>query len=334
MSYKSDQGEDWDRCPDVSRISVKIEHAAVQASTQPWIEMECYQLSPGKQLAQMETLDLGGQQVVRESQVAAVQKLGITPPDLCTVSCCTPNPNARFSEIVMHDDKTIFFMPENTEFDIYVPPGAQTSYVSFSQQAFLAGARALDPEGWECAPQQVVTIQTAQQAALTDAVTMGLSSADAIIAPTASSGSPSALNDHLLHNILLLATASVSDHFSLSRAERAHAYHICRRARILVDECLAVDRVPSVVELCMALDVSERTLQYAFRAYVNMSPLAYLRLCRLNRVHDTLLTADPRTTSVTVVAIRFGFFHLGRFAADYNRLFNASASETLTLQID
>lgn len=313
-------------------LSLNIDHAGVQAATQPWLEMECYQLSRGKRLAQMRSLDLGDKQIVVESQAAAVQKLGVTPADFCTVSCCTPDPNARFSSLDMPDDKTIFFMPGNTEFDIYVPAGARTSYIGFSQEAFLAGARALDPEGWELAPDQVLMMQTRQGGGLADVLATWLSST--VVKTTAGTTLPGddSLSNFLLHDILQIAVHSGSDVFPVSRAERARAYHICRKARLLIDDYLAVDRVPSVVELCLELGVSERTLQYAFRAYVNMTPLTYVRLCRLNRVRETLLAEDPGTSSVTVIAMRFGFFHLGRFAADYKRVFDEPPSVTLATE--
>ena len=144
--------------------STVIEAAAVQAAMQPWIEMECYQLGRGKRLAQMDSLDLGSQQIVRERQEVAVQKLGVTPPNLCTVSCCTPDPRFRFSELCAGNAETLFFMPGNNEFDLYVPAGAQTTYISFSQDEFISGARVLDPAHWERTPTQLLSIHTTQQA--------------------------------------------------------------------------------------------------------------------------------------------------------------------------
>lgn len=60
-----------------------------------------------------------------------------------------------------------------------------------------------------------------------------------------------------------------------------------------------------------------------------MSPVAYLRICRLNRVRTTLAASDPQETTITNVAMRFGFLHLGRFAGDYKRMFGETPSETL-----
>lgn len=74
--------------------------------------------------------------------------------------------------------------------------------------------------------------------------------------------------------------------------------------------------------------VSVRRLQEGFREYVGMSPREFLSDVRLDRVHRELL--DPAAaTSVTDVAMRWGFTHTGRFAAAYRRKFGESPSETL-----
>jgi AraC family ethanolamine operon transcriptional activator len=141
-----------------------IEAAVSQAAMQPWIEMDCYQLGRGRRLGKMGALNLGCQQIVRECQDVAVQKLGVTPANLCTVSVCTPNATFRFSELRASGPETLFFMPGNYEFDLYVPSGAQTSYVSFNQDEFLAGARALNPDDWEREPSKLLAMRTARKA--------------------------------------------------------------------------------------------------------------------------------------------------------------------------
>ncbi|MDO6748633.1 hypothetical protein [Gilvimarinus sp. 1_MG-2023] len=62
--------------------SACIEDAVIQAAMQPWAAMECIQLGSGRQLVQMETLNLGKLQVVRETQLASVQKGGVYPSGL------------------------------------------------------------------------------------------------------------------------------------------------------------------------------------------------------------------------------------------------------------
>src|SRR5690606_26053110 len=113
-------------------------------------------------------LDLGRQQIVRETQRVAVQKLGVTPANVCTLSSCTPDPTARFSERGAGDTDATFFMPGNTEFDVYVPPGVQTCYVSLDQDEFLRAMRVLNPAEWERSPDRLISLPTARQSALKD----------------------------------------------------------------------------------------------------------------------------------------------------------------------
>jgi transcriptional regulator GlxA family with amidase domain len=75
--------------------------------------------------------------------------------------------------------------------------------------------------------------------------------------------------------------------------------------------------------------VSIRSLQEGFRRHVATTPLAYLRGVRLERAHEDLLRADPRTVTVADVAQRWGFVHQSRFAAAYRARYNASPSEAL-----
>ncbi|GAA0673460.1 AraC family transcriptional regulator [Streptomyces thermocarboxydovorans] len=84
----------------------------------------------------------------------------------------------------------------------------------------------------------------------------------------------------------------------------------------------------SLADLTRATGVSARTLQEGFRRYVGMTPTAYLREARLQRVHADL-TNPSAHTSVSEAAYRWGFAHLGRFAIAYRRKFGESPSETL-----
>jgi AraC-like DNA-binding protein len=84
-----------------------------------------------------------------------------------------------------------------------------------------------------------------------------------------------------------------------------------------------------ITDLCEAAGVSERTLQYAFREVMGMTPVAYLTRLRLHRVREGLLAANHGTTTVTNEALRWGFWHFGDFSCAYKRCFGELPSETL-----
>lgn len=99
-------------------------------------------------------------------------------------------------------------------------------------------------------------------------------------------------------------------------------------ARVHEHVAATPERVPGVAELCAALHVSRRTLQYAFEEEAGTTPLAFLRSVRLNGVRRLLRAAAPGQT-VQGAAAAWGFCNPSAFAAEYRRQFGECASETL-----
>ena len=85
----------------------------------------------------------------------------------------------------------------------------------------------------------------------------------------------------------------------------------------------------TVADLSRMAGVSERTLRAAFHDVIGVSPKRYAIKQRLEAAHAALRNADSRTTTVTDVAMTFGFFELGRFAGRYRHTFGEVPSETL-----
>lgn len=86
----------------------------------------------------------------------------------------------------------------------------------------------------------------------------------------------------------------------------------------------------TIPDLCLALNVSRRTLQYSFESVLDINPVAYLRAIRLNRVRRALKAdAGPSHMTVADIAARWGFWHLSRFSANYKTMFGELPSETL-----
>jgi AraC family ethanolamine operon transcriptional activator len=86
---------------------------------------------------------------------------------------------------------------------------------------------------------------------------------------------------------------------------------------------------PYVSELCAAAHVSERTLQYAFQDIMGMSPITYLHRLRLHRARNELRQGNSSSTSVTDVAMNWGFWHFGAFSQAYKNCFGEVPSKTL-----
>lgn len=74
--------------------------------------------------------------------------------------------------------------------------------------------------------------------------------------------------------------------------------------------------------------VSVRSLFLGFQRYRGVSPMRLLRELRLRRARDELLQAGPGIR-VTDVALRWGFYHLGRFGQEYREAFGETPRQTL-----
>jgi AraC-like DNA-binding protein len=133
----------------------------------------------------------------------------------------------------------------------------------------------------------------------------------------------------LWHSMLSHLLAAADHNY---REELLSPGPLCRPPTVkrVIDAMRASPATPfTAAGLADIAGVSIRTLQAAFQAHVAMSPMAYLRSLRLERVHAELVASEPSRTSVTEVAHRWGFPHLGRFAAAYGERYGAHPSETL-----
>lgn len=84
-----------------------------------------------------------------------------------------------------------------------------------------------------------------------------------------------------------------------------------------------------LTEICALLQVSLRTLNYAFLDVCETPPATWLRRLRLNRVYRTLKQAAPEEYSVKRAALDAGFVHQGHFGKQYKQLFGKLPSCTL-----
>ena len=119
-----------------------------------------------------------------------------------------------------------------------------------------------------------------------------------------------------------------------SSAQRSAVRLSASRRRQLLDAAEKfiehhADEPLTVAQVCRAVDVSLRTLQYAFAEKYGITPKAYIRAIRLNKVRKLLRSADPQQRNVADIANQFGFWHMGQFAADYRRHFAELPSRTL-----
>lgn len=75
--------------------------------------------------------------------------------------------------------------------------------------------------------------------------------------------------------------------------------------------------------------VSSRSLFIGFRKYKNTTPMRYLKEVRLQYVNEGLKRGHVGSDTVTNIALKWGFNHLGHFSTDYKRRFGETPYETL-----
>jgi AraC family ethanolamine operon transcriptional activator len=132
------------------------------------------------------------------------------------------------------------------------------------------------------------------------------------------------LEVNVTHNLILLLAESsqvVADKLTLKRST------VLQQAEAFIDAYAKADIRTS--DICRATGVSQRTLEYSFRDLYGLSPKAYLKQWRLNRVRLALRAPEVSGSKVNAIAAEWGFWHSGQLAHDYHHLFGELPSETL-----
>jgi AraC-like DNA-binding protein len=104
------------------------------------------------------------------------------------------------------------------------------------------------------------------------------------------------------------------------------------RSAIMAAEFIGAhaDRPICLEDLSRIAGVTGRALQHSFARCYGMSPMDFLRRIRLGKVREELTQAAPDSgATVTAVALKWGFSHLGRFSGLYRGEFGESPSATL-----
>lgn len=83
-------------------------------------------------------------------------------------------------------------------------------------------------------------------------------------------------------------------------------------------------------DLASAIGTSPRAIQTMFKKYLRMSPMHYLRAMRLAEIRRELLDSKGSDAhSLTELAQKWGFNHLGRFSAYYRDAYDENPSQTI-----
>lgn len=111
------------------------------------------------------------------------------------------------------------------------------------------------------------------------------------------------------------------------RRSECQARRVVEKVKEAVNDC--PDESYSVLELAELVGVSVRHLHQSFLSYAGVPPTIWLRNRRLNAARRDLLAAESNGVTVAEVAMRWSFWHLGRFSQSYHALFGEYPKATL-----
>ena len=93
--------------------------------------------------------------------------------------------------------------------------------------------------------------------------------------------------------------------------------------------CANLDAAITRDGLATEAGISIRSLSRAFERKYGLGPMAFVRQRRLDACFAQLRGSDREATTVTEVAMLYGFWHMGKFAIAYRETFGESPSESL-----
>ena len=85
----------------------------------------------------------------------------------------------------------------------------------------------------------------------------------------------------------------------------------------------------NITDIAQKYNISQRSLQLSFKSLFGFTPKLFLRRLKLNHVHNELKNSHHQDVTVTNIAYRWGFLHMGRFSTYYKELFGENPSKTL-----
>jgi AraC-like DNA-binding protein len=125
----------------------------------------------------------------------------------------------------------------------------------------------------------------------------------------------------------LLGTLSHNQRNTALRTPLAITPHFVRRAEEYMEQHAHEPITAS--DIACHSGISTRSLFAGFRKYRDTTPMARLRALRLAKAHASLSSPESDQDSVTQIALRWGFSHLGQFSASYRRSYGEVPSLTL-----
>jgi len=298
---------------------------ALAESVEGW-DLDWQQLDRGRLEARIQQIMTPSVQLSRVEFSRRYHQRGATPPGYLTFGLLrTGTEELNWCGQQASIENLLAFQPGG-EYESLSPPGFGGYTLSFSEELLnrqaqhlgLPEARALGSGGGE-----ILACDTEKLAALRSRLRRVCDSARTDSWVGSASAFRNQIETTLARHLLKVLAGGLESGVELTSAVRSRAV---RLALSLIRE--QPQEPLTVLDLCRAVGVSERTLRYAFREFVGVTPKQYLQAHRLNGVRRDLARSEAGVP-VADVANRWGFWHMGQLAADYRRQFGELPSATL-----
>ncbi len=144
--------------------------------------------------------------------------------------------------------------------------------------------------------------------------------------------SDAALREYLAPSIEEMLTVTLLDtqpHNYTAELHRSNGVIAPKQLRRAVEFMEArLGQALTLAEIAEAADCSIRSLSRAFSAFRQTTPMQHLNHLRLEKVRTELLSDADAATTISTIALRYGFGHLSAFNQQYRRRYGETPSQT------
>lgn len=274
------------------------------------------QLKPGSYDGSVETLTLPGVSISREWINVAVEQDVVAPAGrMVFVQPLTPVEDGRINAARIPDGHVIM-LHGGQEVHAALPPGSDLLIVTVDKERLPVPVR-------RPAPAYLAAGFTAADVA----GTWFLSLLAGSMAGELAAGPEQALllSDLMTDKLAYLFDRIVAGGRALGLRSSGD-FRLFQRARDLV--AAESEEPHTISEIALRLDVSAAALRQAFLTTVGIGPGTWLRQHRLDGARRDLMASDTTGSTVSDIAMKWGFWHLGRFSAYYAEQYGESPSQT------
>jgi len=213
----------------------------------------------------------------------------------------------------------------NTEFRSVSPPGFDVYTLSFTEEQLAAASERLGiPDVTRKLDRADATMRLHQGLAgvLRHLVNVSLNTACSYAAQGSTWATSDDMRDEIAENLVLQLAAGSP--LLLTPSQRVRSRAVNHALEII--EAGLEDGV-SIREVASLSGMGRRTLEYAFRDRLGVSPKAFINAQRMILTRRDL-RARAGDIPIADIANRWGFWHMGQFARDYSRQFGELPSQT------